>query len=146
MAITFKTLNGTSAAELVNPFYAAQGWANSKARYDDVFALAFDGEKLVGSVRRCFENGVYMLRTMMVHEDYRDQNIGRRLLGFFETELLHNIDAEIHCTPFGHLTAFYSIIGFQCVDIEDGPEFIKSRIKTYNEEGRNCIYMRRPKA
>lgn len=141
----YKSMSGDDAAHIVDPFYKQHGWHTSYASDSDQFALAYHGETLVGCLRRCHENGIHMLRTMMVDPRHRGHGLGHGLLQFYEQNLLKNIDADIHCAPYAHLPEFYARIGFTVRDIDTAPAFIIKRIKEYTQRGNPTIYMVRPR-
>jgi len=141
--ITFKIIPGSEAASLVDPFYAANDWPTSRARAIDTFAVALHKEKIVGSVRLCSENGIYMLRTMMIDPDFRKKGLGARLLKYYEDKLLKDIKGNVYCTPYSHLDGFYSIIGFQDLGVDQAPPFIVERIAEYKAKGKCCLFMER---
>ena len=137
--IIFKIVPGAEWGPLVDPFYDENGWHTSKARDIDNFALAFAGNKIVGSVRFCFEDGVYMLRTMMIDPAFRKDGLGTRLLKYYESTLLKDVTEAVLCTPYDHLAKFYNIIGFESLPVDKAPQFLIDRITGYKEKGNPCL-------
>lgn len=145
MNLRLKTIVGARAGETVNPFYVAHG-ASASARPEDLFFNAFDGDELIGSVRFCVEENTPMLRSMMIHESYRNRGVGRALLGAFGAYLDDQACRLTHCLPYGHLVAFYGEIGFEVIPEMQAPPFLIERLAGYRKKNPTTDYicMRRP--
>lgn len=107
---------------------------------DTVF-LAEEADKGVGMVRRTFEEGVLMLRTMLVAPEARGRGIGTQLVQAF-VPLLEG--QECYCVPYRHLIRFYGQGGFQPVESRNAPVFLQERLAQYRSEGLDVVLMRRP--
>jgi N-acetylglutamate synthase-like GNAT family acetyltransferase len=139
--IAVKLCSGTEAAKLVDPFYERFGFSG-RARGTDTFFLAMKDDELVGAVRYCVEENIPMLRTMMIHPDYRRQGVGQMLLAEFARFLDARGIRNVYCLPYSHLAVFYSSIGF--VGADDVPELLKERMRAYATTGEKTICMKRP--
>jgi GNAT superfamily N-acetyltransferase len=107
---------------------------------DTVF-LAEEADKGVGMVRRTTEEGVLMLRTMLVAPAARDRGIGTQLVQAF-VPLLEG--QECYCVPYRHLIRFYEHGGFLRVESRHAPVFLQERLADYRSEGLDVVLMRRP--
>lgn len=142
--IKIELVNGREAAPIVNPFYVACGWINSAASDSDTFVIAYADNEIVGCVRFCIDHDIYMLRTMMVHPDYRKQRLGHKILSFYEDKLLKDLPHEVFCLAYTHLGDFYKQIGFEAKSLDSAPQFLIERSALYKSEGNPCIFMVRP--
>ncbi len=135
------TLSGDDAASLVNPFY--EGLARSaRARANDLFFVAHNDEVL-GCVRYCEEEGVPLLRSMLVAERARKHGVGQKLLAAFNDYVNARATSEIFCLPYGHLESFYARIGFTKIPDAEGPKFLQERIRQYKAEGMSTVILMR---
>lgn len=107
----------------------------------DTVLLAEEAAKGVGMVRRTFEEGVLMLRTMLVAPVARDRGIGTQLVQAF-VPLLEG--QECYCVPYRHLIRFYGHGGFLCIESRHAPVFLQERLADYRSEGLDVVLMRRP--
>jgi N-acetylglutamate synthase-like GNAT family acetyltransferase len=131
--IEIKVLNGKDAKNFVDPFYKANNKPHS-ARDTDIFFCAFISNQIIGTVRFCTEENTSLLRSMLIHENYRFQRIGHSLLKEFESHLIaHNIQ-DTFCIPYTHLLKFYGLIGFEEINANETPEFLYQRFLSYLEK------------
>jgi pimeloyl-ACP methyl ester carboxylesterase/N-acetylglutamate synthase-like GNAT family acetyltransferase len=128
--------------ERVRPFYVALGHSGLVAATDRVLLAERDGE-IVGAVRLCVEHRVQVLRTMRVRPDAQRSGVGSAMLRRFRTML---DGGPCYCLPYGHLTGFYGIIGFEEVAPAMLPAHLAARLAQYRAErpGVDMIAMRRP--
>lgn len=63
--IRIEQVQGKDATPAVDEFYKRNG-SKGTAREDDLFFIAYSGDKIVGCVRFCIEEGIPLLRTMYV--------------------------------------------------------------------------------
>lgn len=133
---------GAEAAAFVDKFYAENGGL-AKARPGDLFFLAYSDQEILGSVRYCVEEGTPMLRSMMVHRDWRGQGLGQQLLEEFAAYLDIESIRKVYCLPFAHLEAFYAKAGFVRAHHDEVPKFLQTRMIEYNTKPKKVICMRR---
>src|SRR5579862_9224624 len=104
----------------IRSVYAAVGYKGG-IKDDDVAFLASIEDRPVGAVRLCIENGVMVLRGMMVDPDYQRQGIGKTLLKTLDPSI--GI-ALCYCINPPHLRDFYGSIGFEEIEKENAPFFL----------------------
>jgi N-acetylglutamate synthase-like GNAT family acetyltransferase len=114
----------------------------TRARDTDIFIVAESPGGIIGSVRFCVEDGVPMLRGMLVDEKFRGLGIGMRLLKEFEIYLNEHNYKNCHCLPYAHLDKFYATVGFRKIDVGI-PPFLQQRMEEYNSKNMGVICMRR---
>ncbi|MGZ3702453.1 MAG: GNAT family N-acetyltransferase [Bdellovibrionota bacterium] len=140
---TVAKVPGSEAAPLVDPFYSALG-RSARARPGDLFFTARGSGDLLGTVRFCVEEGVPMLRGMLIAERARQRGVGGALLEAFEEHLKEHQVRGVFCVPFTHLESFYARAGFVRAREEDVPRFLQARLAEYRAEGTDVILMLRP--
>jgi N-acetylglutamate synthase-like GNAT family acetyltransferase len=131
---------GAEVKSLVDPFYEKHG-AGTRARADDLFFLAWDGEELIGAVRFCEEEGQPLLRGMMIREDKRGQKVGQALLLAFADHLDGQGIRPVLCLPYDYLEKFYGSIGFRTARPGEIPSFLAERMEQYNQKPKKVICM-----
>jgi N-acetylglutamate synthase-like GNAT family acetyltransferase len=130
---------GRECAHLVNAFYESHS-GNARSRDDDHFFIA-RSEHILGTVRFCIENGTPLLRSMLIHKDFRNRRVGTALLFAFEHYLnVHGVET-VYCLSYDNLGPFYSQIGFQ--EITSLPDFLEERIHHYRATGAGFMGMMR---
>lgn len=134
---------GAEVKCVVDPFYE-QGGAGTRARSDDLFFLAWEGEELIGSVRYCEEEGHPLLRGMLIREDKRGQKIGANLLVAFSGYLDGQNIRQVFCLPYDYLEKFYGAAGFRPAKSKEIPSFLAERMEQYNQKPKKVICMVRP--
>lgn len=142
-SVRVEIIPGSIGKTHIDRFYLAQA-SKSLARDTDTFFVAVLGDELIGAVRYCIENETPMLRSMMIHEDYRRRSIGRRLLRKFEDYLDARDIHDVYCLPYSHLVRFYAKIGFQLVPEVEVPPFLRERLREYRKTGKDFVCMMRP--
>ncbi|MDP4229096.1 MAG: GNAT family N-acetyltransferase [Bacteroidota bacterium] len=105
---------------------------------EDVCFLASEGGRPIGGVRLCLENGVLVLRGMMVLPEFQRQGIGKALLGLLDVEIG---DTPCYCINPPHLASFYGRIGFHRIELVKAPMFLVERLERYGREQHECIMM-----
>ena len=129
--------------ELIRQVYAASNYGGG-IKPEDVGFLATVSEEPVGAVRFTTEEGLLLLRGMMIKPAYQRQGIG--------SEMLRVVDPFIgnsacHLIGRAHLRSFYGNIGFAEVAGSEVPAFLRERAEGYIRKGFPCIFMyRKPKA
>jgi N-acetylglutamate synthase-like GNAT family acetyltransferase len=134
---------GHEVHQAVNTFYASNG-SNAKARPDDLFFLAMEGDSVIGCVRYCVENEVPMLRTMRVTQAWQRQGVGLALLTRFVGYIDEHRIRDVFCLPYSHLDRFYGLRGFMTLPIDQAPVFLQERLQIYDPTGALYICMKRP--
>lgn len=125
----------TDRPDLAKEFYNSFGHPGQN-RQDLVF-LAMDGEKPVGVVRLCPEEGYSVLRTMRIADDYQRKGLGTRMLKAFELALT----GKCYALAFAHLEYFYGQIGFKAIPVAEAPQLLQERFAEYRHRGFNAIMM-----
>jgi len=126
----------TPASEILcelREFYEAHNY-NGTVEPDDVVFVAMEGSIIVGAVRLCEEEGVYVLRGMQVLEGRQRQGIGRRILILVSN---HIRKKECWCISGGRdiegLRRLYGNIGFRPINEEGAPYHLHARIRIYRK-------------
>ncbi|MBK7890059.1 MAG: GNAT family N-acetyltransferase [Bdellovibrionales bacterium] len=138
--IAIRHLTGNSGLELVTPFYEEQA-KRPGLRAEDLFFVAQKDDKVVGCFRFCFEENTSVLRSMVLHSDYRRHGIGTALLLNFETYLNEHQVRKTYCLPYAHLESFYGQIGFELVAESTTPLFLQLRLADYRQNPEKFICM-----
>ncbi len=141
--LEIRILEGVQARPLVDPFYERNGGRRC-ARDEDLFFLAMTDGMLLGCVRYCVEAETPMLRTMMVDSKHRRRGIGSFLLNEFTRYLDTHGVHDVYCLPYAHLDAFYAAAGFKRVPVDEVPDYLKERMRTYDPSGNLYLFMKRP--
>lgn len=131
----------TQARELaaVRAFYERAGYGGGAADADLTFAAKV-GDRLVGVVRLCEEDGIIVLRGMHIDPACQRQGIGRALL----MHCAPHLDAgAAYCLPYAHLAGFYGQAGFVPVEPEAIPVFLRKRLAAYLASGQQVLAMHR---
>jgi N-acetylglutamate synthase-like GNAT family acetyltransferase len=124
----------------IHAFYEQVGYGGSASAADIVLA-ATAGERVIGVVRLCEENGVTVLRGMHVAPACQRRGIGRALLARCLPWLN---DGVAFCLPYEHLAGFYAQAGFIPALKETLPPFLAERLDAYLSKGQRVLAMRRP--
>ena len=128
--ITIEIFNGKIAKKFVDPFYKAYDKPHA-ARDTDIFFCAFINNEIIATVRFCEEENTPLLRSMLVHENYRSKGIGKDLLRKFELYLVTHKVKDTFCIPYLHLIKFYGSIGFEEIEASKAPSFLYERFLSY---------------
>lgn len=131
--------SGKDARVEVDAFYESVGSVH-RARDEDTFFLLKEGDRVIGTVRYCVEEGVSLLRSMNVHPDYRGKKFGGILLDAFEGFVEKNGDQIVFGIPYAHLMSFYGQIGFHEINESEAPLFLQERIKQYRDQYKDKSY------
>ena len=131
---------GSDVKAILDEFYFQHG-GKTKIAPNDLCFMVWDRDHLIGNVRFCIEEGVPLLRSMMIAKEYRKKKIGFALLEKFQKYLDENHVREIFCLPYDYLEAFYGTIGFQKAADDRVPRFLFERLTTYRAAGNPMICM-----
>ena len=121
--------------------YTAVGY-NGGIKDEDIGFLASHEEKPIGAVRLSHEEGVLVLRGMMVLPEFQQQGVGKALLKLLDPIIGRT---PCYCINPPHLKNFYGSIGFDQIDTSTAPAFLVERLKRYGKEKHECIMMFRKK-
>jgi GNAT superfamily N-acetyltransferase len=97
---------------------------------DRGFLASIEG-KPVGAVRLCIEDGVLVLRGMMIDPAYQRQGIGTALLKALDPAIGNR---RCYCINPPHLKPFYGSIGFVEIEKKDAPSFLVERLESLDRE------------
>lgn len=103
--------------------------------------IAEAGERLVGVLRLCPEEGARVLRGMRVVRDLQRRGIGSLLLGLADQEIGAG---GCYCIAYPYLDRFYGQIGFQPLEPTAAPRFLSERLAEYQARGLDAALMHRP--
>jgi N-acetylglutamate synthase-like GNAT family acetyltransferase len=120
-------------------FYASVGYYGAIANDCTVFATRLDGS-IIGVARLAPEQGVTVLRGMMIAEDCQRNGIGSRMLRFMEPYMG---GSDVFCLPHGWLEEFYGQIGFVKIDPLKAPKHLQERLIDQKTKYPHMIIMSR---
>lgn len=120
-------------------FYATVGYDGAIADDCTVFAARLD-DRIIGVVRLAPENGVTVLRGMMIAREHQRNGIGTQMLRFMEPYIG---DSDVYCLPHGWLEAFYGQIGFVKCDPLTAPTHLQERLANQKPKHPQMIIMAR---
>ena len=121
-------------------FYKSVGYSGG-IRDSDIVILSQQDSDIVGMIRLCEEEGVFVLRGLYVAEAVRGNGIGTKLLRAAGKTIGKR---ECWGVSFRNLVKFYSSVGFIECKESGAPEFLVARIKKYISEGMDVVLVRRP--
>jgi GNAT superfamily N-acetyltransferase len=105
-------------------FYETMGYRGGIADDCTVFVARIAGA-IIGVVRLAPENGVIVLRGMMIAEAHQRQGIGARLLRFIEPSMAGD---DVYCLPHDWLEGFYGRAGFVKIHPAAAPPHLQQRL------------------
>jgi N-acetylglutamate synthase-like GNAT family acetyltransferase len=108
----------------VQAFYVSVGYLGTITA-DCIVISAKTADAIVGAVRLAPENGLLVLRGMMVAPAYQRRGIGTRMLRQI-SELMSSY--ECFCLPHAWLEGFYGTIGFAKIEDHDAPPHLRERL------------------
>ena len=111
----------------------------AQAPKGEVIYVATQGTKLVAALRLSPSSDDYLLRSMCVSAELRQQGIGSYLLRQIQTRLN---TIECYCFPYSYLVNFYNSAGFTLVDIDSAPEAIRDKFRRYLNNGKDIVLMK----
>lgn len=121
-----RTLERDEFSNIVE-FYRRNGY-DSPISPDDHFLVIENENEIMGALRVCVEEGVLILRGMRVADSFQRQGIGSKLLNFFH-DFMGSKDC--YCIAHSHLGDFYKQAGFEDIDPDRAPDFLKARLALY---------------
>lgn len=123
---------------LVKQFYKKNGMRAQAPKGDQIY-IASINNSIVAALRLHPVNSCYLLRSMCVAAQYRNQGIGSALLAHLQPTL---INIECYSFPFNHLTEFYSRAGFILLEAQLAPEAISDKLNRYLQNGKKICLMK----
>ena len=124
----------------IEAFYASVGYLGLIAPSSGVIA-ARDGDTIVGAARIARENGILVLRGMMIAPSHQRRGLGTRMLWKLDE---HIGRSECFCLPHGWLQHFYGQIGFATIADDISPSHLWERLKAGRIKYPQLVIMRRP--
>lgn len=95
---------------------------------DDHFLVIQNEGGIIGALRVCHEEGVFILRGMRVADAFQRQGVGSHLLDYF-SEFIDN--KGCYCIAKTYLQSFYERVGFEEIKQGEAPDFLKARLHHY---------------
>ena len=135
--ISYEPANNFPAIEA---FYTSVGYLGLIAPSSVVIA-ARDGDTIVGAARIARENGILVLRGMMIAPSHQRRGLGTRMLSELDKHIGHS---ECFCLPHGWLQHFYGQIGFTTIAEDISPPHLRERLKAGRIKYPQVVIMRRP--
>ena len=123
---------------LVKQFYKKNGMRAQAPKGEAIF-IASQDTQIIAALRLSPSGDDYLLRSMFVSTELRQQGIGSHLLQQIQ-DTLNSI--ECYCFPYSHLENFYQSAGFILVDIKSVPEAIRDKFLRYLNNGKDIILMK----
>jgi N-acetylglutamate synthase-like GNAT family acetyltransferase len=108
-------------------FYSSVGYLGTITA-DCIVISARTADAIVGAVRLAPENGVLVLRGMMIAPSYQRRGVGTRMLREL-SKLMRG--RECFCLPHAWLEGFYGMIGFAKIEEDDAPRHLQERLVEY---------------
>lgn len=123
-------------------FYRRTGYAAHLGEKDRLIIAESEG-KIIGALRLCQEQGVWVLFGMRVIPDRRRQGLGSALLGEAVMRLGR---AACYCIPHAYLEAFYGSAGFARIPVQTAPNFLQDRWHDYGRCGLDVVIVKRERS
>ena len=102
----------------------------SKEDYNDAFnqwhtyKMVDDAGRVIGGIRYQYDDGVVEVGRLMVHPDYRQQGLARKLLAFVDEQCSQDRRVLYTCTKSWINIKLYTKMGYKAVrDIQDDTGF-----------------------
>lgn len=111
----------------------------AQAPKGDLIYVATLNQRIVAALRLHPVNADYLLRSMCVSAELRQQGIGSALLVYLQ-EILNGLSC--YSFPYTHLQNFYTQAGFILCEPESAPEAIAVKFKLYLKKGKKICLMK----
>lgn len=121
----------------VKRFYREHKMKPQAAKSDDIY-IALLNNRLIGAVRLCPHENTWLLRSMCIKTNLRNQGIGHFMLSQL-TEIL--AEKQCYCFPFTHLENFYNKTGFNKIESKDAAKVIEKKYSGYLANGKKILLM-----
>ena len=112
----------------------------------DCVLIAKENGEITGIVRINEENGYQILKGPFVDEVHRRQGVATKMLN----ELWQHLQGkESYCIPYVHLKGLYKQFGYEAIEFDKAPIFLKKRLlfnnkpKKYSIKKKHMIIMRK---
>lgn len=87
------------------------------------YKMVDDAGKIIGGIRYQYDAGVVEVGRLMVHPDYRQQGLARKLLGFVDEQCSQDRRVLYTCTKSWINIKLYTKMGYKAVrEIQDDTE------------------------
>ena len=116
----------------VKKFYKNIGHEWSINPYD-YFLIAKEKDKIIGSVKINEEHGYPILSGLYVEQNHRGQGVATKMLRKIEQ---HMQGQESYCFPSVYLKGFYKIFGYEPLEFDKAPDFLKKQLLFNNKPRR----------
>jgi len=123
---------------LIKQFYKKNGM-RAQAPKGDLIFIATLNNKIVAALRLHPVQSHYLLRSMCVAADLRNNQIGTKLLEYLQPTLNK---IECYSFPFEHLIEFYRRANFILYDTDAAPEAITDKFTRYINNGKKIRLMK----
>lgn len=127
---------------LIKQFYKKHGM-RAQAPKGEAIYIATQDSHIVAALRLSPAANGFLLRSMCVATELRQQGVGSYLLQQIQVEL-GKIDC--YCFPYSHLKAFYTRAGFQLISPDTAPEAIRDKFNRYLANGKTICLMKHSKS
>lgn len=111
----------------------------AQAPKGEAIYIAMLDSHIVAALRLSPVANGFLLRSMCVASELRQQGVGSYLLQQIQEEL-DNIDC--YCFPYSHLNEFYTRAGFQLISSAVAPEAIRDKFNRYLHSGKDICLMK----
>ena len=122
----------------VKQFYKQHGMRAQAPKGDEIYIASLQ-TKIVAALRLQPVGDVFLLRSMCVDSNLRQQGIGSALLDYLQPRLG---SIECYCFPFDHLLKFYQSANFISVLAESAPQGVHSKFERYINNGKKICLMK----
>jgi len=141
MLAPFNNIIITTAQPAILPqvkrFFREQGFRPQAPRGDEIHIALLD-DRLIGALRLCPHDQAWLLRSMCIQQDFRQQGIGSFMLQQLQPQLARQ---PCYCFPYEHLQRFYQRAGFQQVSPEQAAIGIADKYRQYLDSGKKILLM-----
>ena len=135
--IVFKTAEPAILPQ-VKRFFREHHFRPQAARSDDIHIALLD-KRLIGALRLCPCGDDWLLRSMCIHKQYRQQGIGSLMLAQLQPVLQQR---QCYCFPYEHLQSFYQRAGFILLAVDHAPVQIAEKYQGYVQRGKKILLMK----
>ena len=122
----------------VKRFFREHKFRPQAPRGDEIHIALLDN-RIIGALRLSPDDHSWLLRSMCIHEDFRNQGIGSYMLQQLSAVLQQH---QCYCFPYQHLHDFYQRAGFELVDPEQAAASIIDRYNRYVQQGKKILLMK----
>jgi GNAT superfamily N-acetyltransferase len=138
-ALELRAVAATERAA-IERFYREAGYPAALGT-DFVAWGAWEGGVLVGALALCTEGDASILRGPEVGDSHRHRGIGRALLDTAAPDLA---SVSCYCIAYAFLVRVYQRYGFRRCAADEGPEFLRRRVRDLGDRGWNVVLLVKP--